>query len=82
MFSFREFTRSVSGLYQSRPITNLDPNPIELDQTIEGPYSVNRESVLCEKCGTILRTGYFNLHRSSGACYRTSVGKRLNNPHI
>jgi hypothetical protein len=44
MFSFREFTRSVSGLYQSRPITNLDPNPIELDQTIEGhiQLTVNR----------------------------------------
>ena len=68
----------VAQKYKSRPIGPDTPQPIEITVTSTGPLSVNRGSVLCDLCGSIIRQSYLPVHRSSGACARAAERQKQN----
>lgn len=77
--SQRKFiTDLVAQKYQSYPIGPDTPQPIEITVTSTGPLSVNRGSVLCDLCGSIVRQSYFSVHQSSGACARAAERRKEN----
>lgn len=66
----------VAQKYPSRPIGPDSPQPIEITVTSTGPFSIDRASVLCDICGSIIRQYYLPAHRSTGACARAAKRRK------
>lgn len=56
--------------YKNRLIEPTDLTPIEINCDLSGPLFVNGGSIMCDKCGSVIRQGYLTNHRNSGACNR------------
>lgn len=69
----------VAQKHQTRPIGPDAPQPIEITVTSTGPLSIDRGSVLCDICGSIIRQSYLPAHRSTGACARAAERRKQSN---
>lgn len=67
---FSDLSERIAKKYEYRPLRSTDPMPIKLNCDTDGPLTINKESIMCNLCGSIIRKNYLTNHRESGACVR------------
>lgn len=75
---FPDLDRMISEKYRRRVLQSGDPEPINIKCNTSGPLNVSKGYIMCDCCGSVIRTNYLKNHRSSGACMR-SVEKQEGN---
>jgi hypothetical protein len=54
-----------------RLVQSGDPEPIDIKCNTSGPLNVAKGYIMCDCCGSIIRSNYLKNHRKSGACIRS-----------